>query len=170
MDERGPRGEEVPVTDRWPLDDAAPGPPASWIALPVGRAETGPSIAELVAARLGRDVPLGPVTLVAVSIRSGRGRARLDRERSDLVATVARQCAARGWRFDSPPPVSAWLKVPGCLDLFRDHTVTELAVDAPWPFAELRAAVPPGRDRSRSPFHRSVFASAIKEYTGAPRP
>ena len=45
----------------------------------------------LVAARLGRDVPLGPVTHVAVSIRSGRGRARLDRERSDLVATVAHE-------------------------------------------------------------------------------
>ncbi len=45
----------------------------------------------LVAARLGRDVPLGPVTVVAVSIRSGRGRARLDRERSDLVATVAHE-------------------------------------------------------------------------------
>ena len=50
MDERGSRGDEVPVTDRWPLDDAAPGPPPSWIALPVGRTETGPSIAELVAA------------------------------------------------------------------------------------------------------------------------
>jgi signal transduction histidine kinase len=45
----------------------------------------------LVSARLGRDVPLGPVTRVAVSIRSGRGRARLDRERSDLVATLAHE-------------------------------------------------------------------------------
>ncbi len=45
----------------------------------------------LVSARLGRDVRLGPVTRVAVSIRSGRGRARLDRERSDLVATVAHE-------------------------------------------------------------------------------
>lgn len=50
MDERESCGDEVPVTDRWPLDDAAPGPPPSWIALPVGRTETGPSIAELVAA------------------------------------------------------------------------------------------------------------------------
>src|SRR4029079_16502118 len=32
-----------------------------------------------------------PVAQVAVSIRSGRGRARLDRERSDLVATVAHE-------------------------------------------------------------------------------
>jgi signal transduction histidine kinase len=45
----------------------------------------------LVAARILRDVPLGPVTGVAVSVRSGRGRARLDRERSDLVAAVAHE-------------------------------------------------------------------------------
>ena len=32
-----------------------------------------------------------PVARVAVSLRSGRGRARLDRERSDLVATVAHE-------------------------------------------------------------------------------
>ena len=32
-----------------------------------------------------------PVTEVAVSLRSGRARARLDRERSDLVATVAHE-------------------------------------------------------------------------------
>src|SRR4029450_2926563 len=32
-----------------------------------------------------------PVDQVAVSLRSGRGRARLDRERSDLVATVAHE-------------------------------------------------------------------------------
>jgi signal transduction histidine kinase len=45
----------------------------------------------LVTARLHRDVRGGPVTRVAVAIRSGRGRARLDRERSDLVATVAHE-------------------------------------------------------------------------------
>ncbi len=45
----------------------------------------------LVAARLERADPLGPVTGVAITIRSGRGRARLDRERSDLVATVAHE-------------------------------------------------------------------------------
>ena len=33
----------------------------------------------------------GPVTDVAVSLRSGRARARLDRDRSDLVATVAHE-------------------------------------------------------------------------------
>jgi len=45
----------------------------------------------LVTARLHRVVPRGPVSTVAISIRSGRGRARLDRERSDLVATVAHE-------------------------------------------------------------------------------
>jgi signal transduction histidine kinase len=45
----------------------------------------------LTHARLHRDRPGGPVTGVAVTLRSGRGRARLDRERSDLVATVAHE-------------------------------------------------------------------------------
>jgi PAS domain S-box-containing protein len=43
----------------------------------------------LVAARIHRDGR--EIDLVAVSMRSGRGRARLDRERSDLVATVAHE-------------------------------------------------------------------------------
>jgi signal transduction histidine kinase len=45
----------------------------------------------LVVARLHRSALHQPVDQVAVSIRSGRGRARLDRERSDLVATVAHE-------------------------------------------------------------------------------
>ncbi|WP_137295032.1 sensor histidine kinase [Nocardioides dongxiaopingii] len=45
----------------------------------------------LVAARLHRAERLGPVTSMAITLRSGRGRARLDRERSDLVATVAHE-------------------------------------------------------------------------------
>jgi len=45
----------------------------------------------LSTARLLRRAPLAPVEGVAVSLRSGRGRARLDRERSDLVATVAHE-------------------------------------------------------------------------------
>ncbi len=45
----------------------------------------------LVTARIRRDGPLGPATGVALSVRSGRGRARLDRERSDLVAAVAHE-------------------------------------------------------------------------------
>ncbi len=45
----------------------------------------------LVAARIHRPSLHQPVSQVAVTIRSGRGRARLDRERSDLVATVAHE-------------------------------------------------------------------------------
>jgi PAS domain S-box-containing protein len=45
----------------------------------------------LVTLRLTRARRLGPIERVAVSLRSGRGRARLDRERSDLVATVAHE-------------------------------------------------------------------------------
>lgn len=45
----------------------------------------------LVAARLVRAAPGAAVSQVAVSLRSGRGRARLDRDRSDLVATVAHE-------------------------------------------------------------------------------
>lgn len=45
----------------------------------------------LVVARIERPTLDDPVERVAVSIRSGRGRARLDRERSDLVATVAHE-------------------------------------------------------------------------------
>jgi signal transduction histidine kinase len=45
----------------------------------------------LTHARLHRERRGGPVTGVAITLRSGRGRARLDRERSDLVATVAHE-------------------------------------------------------------------------------
>ena len=45
----------------------------------------------LTTARLVRDEPLGPVVGIAVGLRSGRGRALMDRERSDLVATVAHE-------------------------------------------------------------------------------
>jgi len=45
----------------------------------------------LVAAKIHRPALHQPVSEVAVTIRSGRGRERLDRERSDLVATVAHE-------------------------------------------------------------------------------
>lgn len=45
----------------------------------------------LVAASLQRNAAGRQIDGVAISIRSGRGRARLDRERSDLVATVAHE-------------------------------------------------------------------------------
>lgn len=58
-------------------------PEQSWL-LPSGQEV-------LVAAAINRARAAGPVSAVAVSLRSGRGRARLDRERSDLVATVAHE-------------------------------------------------------------------------------
>jgi signal transduction histidine kinase len=45
----------------------------------------------LVTARIVRPTPHDPVEQVVVSLRSARARARLDRERSDLVATVAHE-------------------------------------------------------------------------------
>jgi signal transduction histidine kinase len=45
----------------------------------------------LVAARIGRTGRSGAVEGVSVVLRSARGRERLDRERSDLVATVAHE-------------------------------------------------------------------------------
>ncbi|WP_235738734.1 sensor histidine kinase [Nocardioides alcanivorans] len=45
----------------------------------------------LVVARIHRPAVDQPIDRVAVSLRSGRGRERLDRERSDLVATVAHE-------------------------------------------------------------------------------
>lgn len=45
----------------------------------------------LTTARIDRESRGGPVRSVAVVVRSGRGRERLDRDRSDLVATVAHE-------------------------------------------------------------------------------
>lgn len=45
----------------------------------------------LVTARISRADRHGPVDRVALVLRSARGRAQLDRERSDLVATVAHE-------------------------------------------------------------------------------
>jgi len=45
----------------------------------------------LVTGRINRVTRYGPIESVGLVIRSGRGRARLDRDRSDLVATVAHE-------------------------------------------------------------------------------
>ena len=45
----------------------------------------------LLTARLVRDTPRGPVSRVVIALREARVRARTDRERSDLVATVAHE-------------------------------------------------------------------------------
>jgi signal transduction histidine kinase len=91
----GRRLEELPLQDSdgrdWfavnrPYDGLASRaglPEQSWL-LPDGREV-------LVTTRLSREHRGGPVRSVALVVRSGRGRARLDRERSDLVATVAHE-------------------------------------------------------------------------------
>ena len=49
MDERAaPSGDRGHDADLWPGEHGSAGPPSSWIALPVGRTETGPTIRELV--------------------------------------------------------------------------------------------------------------------------
>lgn len=58
-------------------------PEQSWV--------TASGIEVLVTARIHRPALDQPISRVAVSLRSGRGRERLDRERSDLVATVAHE-------------------------------------------------------------------------------
>ena len=52
---------------------------------------TGDGTEVLVTGRMTRSRRFGPVDHVALVVRSGRGRARLDRDRSDLVATVAHE-------------------------------------------------------------------------------
>ncbi len=91
----------APLTDVLALQDTEG---RDWCAanLPYGGLATRTGIPEqswllpngtevLTTARVTRDGRGGPVTQVAVVIRSGRGRAQLDRERSDLVATVAHE-------------------------------------------------------------------------------
>jgi signal transduction histidine kinase len=58
-------------------------PEQSWLA--------ADGVEVLLTVRLHREAPGRPVRRVGVVIRSGRGRERLDRERSDLVATVAHE-------------------------------------------------------------------------------
>ena len=69
----------------------------------------------------------------------------------DLVAAVGHAAASRRWAFDSPPPHAAWVKVPGCVDLFYGRTVAELDVTGPrWSFDRLRDAVPFSITRPRA--------------------
>ena len=48
--DRDPNDAAPPRRDSWPVEGGFRAPPPSWIALPVGRAESGPTIAELVEA------------------------------------------------------------------------------------------------------------------------
>lgn len=90
-----PLGEVLALQDQDGCDWAATNTPYAVLGSVTGVPEQswlGPDGTEvLTTARLNRERRGGPVTGVAVVIRSGRGRERLDRDRSDLVATVAHE-------------------------------------------------------------------------------
>ena len=69
--------------------------PARILAITTGIAEKTwflPSGEEvLITTKLQRSEPLGPIEGLGLCLRAGRGRARLDRDRSDLVATIAHE-------------------------------------------------------------------------------
>ena len=61
----------------------------------------------------------------------------------DLKENVAEACDERGWKFDSPSPLTAWLKCPGTWTALYDRLVVPIDVtDIWWSYADLRAAVP----------------------------
>lgn len=99
--------------------------------------------------------------LVAVWLFTGPAEPHAARQLGrDLVAAIDRAAHVEGWKFDSPPAHSAWVKAPGCVDLFRRHITTEVAAGEPWAFADLRDAVPPTRRAGGRPWHH---------YTGVDR-
>src|SRR5262245_58553964 len=67
----------------------------------------------LVTARIVRRERLGPVAGVGIGLRSGRGRARIDRDRSDLVATVAHElrCPLTGGKGFGQAMLNRWDKL-----------------------------------------------------------
>ncbi|WP_340540002.1 sensor histidine kinase [Nocardioides sp. GXZ039] len=83
----------------------------------------------LVSARIVRAAPLGEITSVTITLRSGRGRARLDRERSDLVATVAHELRSplTGVRGFVQALLSRWDRLD---DDQRKLMLTTVAADA----------------------------------------
>lgn len=90
-----PLGEVVSLQDRGGRDWFEVNDPYCGLETRSGLTEQSwfrPSGTELlVTARLVRPAAGAPVEQVVVSLRTARGRARLDRERSDLVATVAHE-------------------------------------------------------------------------------
>jgi hypothetical protein len=61
---------------------------------------------------------------------------------ADLREHVRLAAMAEGWHFDSPPPLTAWLKLPGGWSFFRNGPVVIVATDQRWAFADLRDVVP----------------------------
>ncbi|MGZ5399621.1 MAG: ATP-binding protein [Nocardioides sp.] len=88
-------GEVLALTDHEGLDWCSGNRPYDGLAIRTGVPEqvwllpNGTEV--LTSARISRGTHGGPIERVAVVLRSGRGRERLDRERSDLVATVAHE-------------------------------------------------------------------------------
>lgn len=90
-----PLGEALALQDTEGCEWAASNSPYDGLASRTGVPEqswlTADGAEVLTTARIDRDRRGGPVRSVAVVVRSGRGRERLDRDRSDLVATVAHE-------------------------------------------------------------------------------
>ncbi|GAA1475571.1 ATP-binding protein [Nocardioides aestuarii] len=90
-----PLDEVLRLTDNEGRDWCAENQPFGGLATRTGVPEQSwllPNGTEvLTTASIARPSRGAPVEQVAVVVRSGRGRARLDRERSDLVATVAHE-------------------------------------------------------------------------------
>ncbi len=90
-----PLGDVLTLTDNAGRDWCRENVPYEGLAIRTGVPEQSwllPSGLEvLTTARISRPRSGAAVNRVAVVLRSGRGRARLDRERSDLVATVAHE-------------------------------------------------------------------------------
>ncbi len=90
-----PLAEVMALQDQESCDWYATNKPYEGLASQVGITEqswlTTDGTEVLVTGRINRVSRFGPVQSVALVIRSGRGRARLDRDRSDLVATVAHE-------------------------------------------------------------------------------
>ena len=90
-----PLAEVMALQDQESCDWYATNKPYEGLRSRVGLTEqawfTADGTEVLVTGRINRLGRSGPVESVALVIRSGRGRARLDRERSDLVATVAHE-------------------------------------------------------------------------------
>jgi len=90
-----PLAEVMALQDQNSCDWYAANTPYGGLGSRVGLTEqswiTSDGTEVLVTGRINRMVRYGPVDSVGLVIRSGRGRARLDRDRSDLVATVAHE-------------------------------------------------------------------------------
>jgi signal transduction histidine kinase len=90
-----PLSEVMALQDQEACDWYATNSPYDGLPSRVGLTEqswlTSEGVEVLVTGRINRRGRSGPVESVGLVIRSGRGRARLDRDRSDLVATVAHE-------------------------------------------------------------------------------